>query len=96
MDTYEYKSVITCLGWERSAHIEITEGNFFFNYDNIISIQMNKQGIPWWSSGQDSVLPLQWSEVQSLAGELISPKPCSTTEKGKKEQIKEAVNINIQ
>ena len=29
-----------------------------------------KKGLPWWSSGQDSVLPLPRAWVQSLVGEL--------------------------
>ena len=33
-------------------------------------------GLPWWSSGKDSTLPLQGAWVQSLVGELRSRKPC--------------------
>ena len=28
------------------------------------------QGLPWWSSGLDSILPIQGVQVQSLVGEL--------------------------
>ena len=30
-------------------------------------------GLPWWSSGYGSVLPLQGAWVQSLVGEIRSP-----------------------
>ena len=28
------------------------------------------RGLPWWSSGQDSALPMQGARVRSLVGEL--------------------------
>ena len=34
--------------------------------------KIKAQAIPWWSSGQDSVLPLQGTWVQSLVRELRS------------------------
>ena len=43
-------------------------------------------GLPWWSSGQDSVLSLQRSWVPSLVGELRSPKLCGAAKKRKKAQ----------
>ena len=27
-------------------------------------------GFPWWSTGSDSMLPMQWAQVQSLVREL--------------------------
>ena len=41
-------------------------------------------GIPWWSSGYDSALPLQGAWVQSLVGKLRSPMPRVTAQKKKK------------
>ena len=38
-------------------------------------------GIPWWSSGEGSALPLQGAKVRSLIRELRSYKPCSTAKK---------------
>ena len=38
-------------------------------------------GIPWWSSGQNSVLSLLRAQAQSLDGELRSHKPRSATKK---------------
>ena len=38
-------------------------------------------GLPWWSSGEDSVLPLQEEQVQSLVGKLRSYMPWSKTKK---------------
>ena len=34
-------------------------------------------GLSWWSSGEDSVLPLQGAQVRSLVRELRSCIPCS-------------------
>ena len=36
---------------------------------------MNNQGLPWWSSGWDSVLPMQGAWVRSLVRELRSTCP---------------------
>ena len=33
-------------------------------------IKLNIQGLPWWRSGQDSMLPVQGARVQSLVREL--------------------------
>lgn len=41
-------------------------------------------GILWWSSGEDSVLPLQEAWVQTLVGKLRSRKPCGAAKKEKK------------
>ena len=38
-------------------------------------------GVPWWSSGWDSVLRLPRARVQSLVGELGSHKPHSVAKK---------------
>ena len=36
---------------------------------------------PWWSSGLDSVLPIQRVQVPPLVGELGRHMPCGTTKK---------------
>ena len=41
----------------------------------------NIQGVPWWSSGQDSMLLLPRAQVQFLVGELRSCKLCSAAKK---------------
>ena len=38
------------------------------------------EGIPWWPSGSDSVLPLQGAWVRSVVEELRSPKMCGEAE----------------
>ena len=43
------------------------------------------EGIPWQSSGEDSVLPLLEAQVQSLVGELRLHKPCVKAKKEKKQ-----------
>ena len=44
-------------------------------YKELIQLcQKNKQGIPWWSRGQDSTLSLPRAQVQSLISELRSCK----------------------
>ena len=40
-------------------------------------------GFPWWSGGEDSVLPTQGLKVQSLIGELRSHMPNGTAKKKK-------------
>ena len=47
------------------------------------SLKIKLLGTPWWSSGWDSVLPLQGARVQSLVGELGSHMPRGTAEKKK-------------
>lgn len=45
--------------------------------------ELIKQGLPWMSSSEDSALPIQGAQVQSLAWELRShPQP-----KGKKKKL---------
>ena len=39
------------------------------------------EGIPWQSSGYDSMLPLQGAQVQSLVRELRACKPCGQKKK---------------
>ena len=41
----------------------------------------SEKGVPWWSSGWDSVLLLLRTLVQSLVGELRSNKPCGMAKK---------------
>ena len=43
-----------------------------------------REGIPWWSSGYDSTLPLQGALVGSLGGELRSRMPRRAAERKKK------------
>ena len=40
--------------------------------------------LPWWSSGEDSVLPMLGEWVRSLVWELRSHMLCSTSKKNKK------------
>ena len=47
--------------WERQA------------YRTVTPLQMHR--LPWWSSGQDTVLPLQGAKVQSLIREPRSHTP---------------------
>ena len=42
------------------------------------------QGIPWQSTGQDSLLSLPWAQVQFLVKELRSHKPYRVAKKKKK------------
>ena len=41
----------------------------------------SEKGVPWWSSGWDSVLLLLRTLVQSLVGDLRSNKPCGMAKK---------------
>ena len=40
-----------------------------------------QEGLPWWSTGLDSVLSMQGTQVQPLAGELRSHMPCGAAKK---------------
>ena len=44
------------------------------------------QGLPWWSSGYDAGLPMQWAWVRSLVWELRSHMPCSAAKKKETER----------
>ena len=55
---------------------------------NLSDIKKMTLGIPWSSSGQDSELPLQGSQVPSLVGELRSSMPHGTAKKKNKVKVK--------
>ena len=50
-----------------------------------LSTTGRRQELPWWPSGEDSVLPLQRVLVQSLARELRSHMPSCFNQREKKE-----------
>ena len=43
-----------------------------------------EEGLPWWSGGKDSALPMQGAQVRSLVRELRSHISCSMAKKKKK------------
>ena len=51
----------------------------------------NLQGVRWQSSGWDSVLLLQWAQVQSLVRELRSCMSCGLAKKERKKERKKLV-----
>ena len=53
------------------------------------------KGLPWWSSGYDSTLPMQGAWVRSLVGELRSHIPCVVWPKKKIKNSCEAARLNI-
>ena len=44
-----------------------------------------EEGLPWWPSGKDSVLPMQGAQVRSLVKELRSHISCSMAKKKKRQ-----------
>ena len=60
---------------------------YFCNNISILNmcLRMSFRGIPWWSSGQESVLSLPRARVQSLVRELRFHKLRGAAEKKKKE-----------
>ena len=40
------------------------------NHSKILWLKMTTAGLPWWLSGQDSMLPMQAAQVRSLVREL--------------------------
>ena len=63
---------------------------------SILILKLEVQGIPWWSSGQDAVLPL-WGEiqVQSLVRELRSCNLFSVAKKKKKKFFLIKQNLEV-
>ena len=53
------------------------------------TVMRQGSGIPWQSSGQDTVLPLTGARVQSLFRELRSCKPPGVAKKKKRERERE-------
>ena len=53
------------------------------------------EGLPWWSNGYDSVLPLQGARVLSLVRELRSHMPCGAAELKKKKNYMKIVGYVI-
>ena len=45
-----------------------------------------EEGLPWWTSGKDPVLPMQGAQVRSLVKELRSHISCSMAKKKKKKK----------
>lgn len=52
-------------------------------------------GVPWWSSGYNSVLLLLRAWIQSLNGELGSCKPCSMAKLKKKKKTSLYLDFSI-
>ena len=57
------------------------EAMFKFNLEDEWKLAL---GIPWWSSGEDSIISLPRAQIQSLVGELRSHKLCGMGEKNLK------------
>ena len=64
--------------------------NCILNLRQILVNRNNGLGVPWWSSGYDSALPLWRAWVWSLVGEPRSPKPCGAAKE------KQKMTLNIQ
>ena len=64
------------------------------NPNKITTTKTIRDGIPWRSSGYDSMFPLQGAQVQFLAGELRSFKLCGTVKK-KRERETERERIMV-
>ena len=46
-----------------------------------------EEGLPWWPSGKDPVLPMQGAQVRSLVKELRSHISCGMAKKKKKKTM---------
>ena len=53
-------------------------------YPSIIILNVSGLGLPWWSRGEDSMLPIQGAHVQPLVRELGFSMPHSAAKKKKK------------
>ena len=66
--------------WSQTTHFNPSLCHLLVNYSTFprlifLIYKMGWYWIPWWSSGWDSVLPLQGPQVRSLVGELRSHMP---------------------
>ena len=59
------------------------------------SVLMFHQGLPWWSSGSDSVLPLQGVQVQTLVQELRFRVTFSVAKKKKKKELRFRMTYSV-
>ena len=71
MDTSEGDATMEILLKPQNYKFRILNLNFKQNYSFLQKLY-EYQGLPWWSSGEASVLPLQGAWVQSLVRELRS------------------------
>ena len=79
----------TTIWRQHDQQVSIVKGNKTPTLVNSLKKNTEFQGIPWQSSGQDSVLPLQGAWVQSLVGELRShmPRSAAKTKNKKKPSL---------
>ena len=54
-----------------------------------------EEGLPWWPSGKDSVLPMRGAWVRSLVEELRSHVSCGVAKKNKKERERQRKDLHI-
>ena len=57
-------------GWQATVHGVAKELDMTRRLNNNSHIKKVKEGLLWWSSGQDSALPMQGTKVQPLFREL--------------------------
>ena len=88
--------------WPRTS-ISVVDGEEFDQISRVGGFSLNQlripaktglsqeegSGLPWWSSGLDSALPLQEAQVRSLVRELRSHMPRGTAKKKKEEGSEE-------
>ena len=65
----------------------IANGRAVWSHCSPYLSQKYLQGLPWWSSGYDSMLPLQGVRVRSLGGEVLHATMCGKKKKKKKKKI---------
>ena len=65
---------------------ELMSVHIYYAHGQMFCLERCFMGIPWWSSGQDSILLLLRTQVQSLVGELGSLKLHGMAKKKKKER----------
>ena len=62
--------------------------SFFLRFNRKSAVKDSALGLPWWSSGQDSILPIQETWVRDPVRELRYHTPyCPPPDKKKKERI---------
>ena len=72
--------------WQ-SDWTELMSVHIYYAHGQMFCLERCFMGIPWWSSGQDSILLLLRTQVQSLVGELGSLKLHGMAKKKKRKDV---------
>ena len=58
--------------------------HFYTSLYKTCDLKIHSLGLPWWSSGRDSALPLQGARIRTLVGKVPHTVQCGKKKKKKK------------